>query len=179
MVIEVSSNPPAVIINGLRIDTAPPVADLLRVIGAPTRVDTGPTRAPTGFRNNQLHVFDPLGVHVNEHHHTRRAQEIGIALSVVERRYSFTPVSAFVGDLLFDGVRMPLHVTDQEFLRQVSWPFKHFLAGLWEYQFDGFCVGFDAVGPRLASGRRSKKQFVIEVSISWPHDPNGPPADGA
>jgi hypothetical protein len=179
VVIEVLSKPPAVIVNGLRIDTAPPVADLLRVIGTPTRVDTGSRPAPTGFRNNQLHVFDPLGVYVNEHHHTRRAQEIGIALSAVERRYSFTPVSAFAGDLLFDGVRVPLRATDQEFLRQTPWPFKHSLAGLWDHQFDGFSIGIDAVGPRLASGRRSKKQFVIEVSISWPHDPNGPPAGGA
>lgn len=87
VVIEVNRNSPAVIVNGLRIRTAPPVEELLAVIGTPTRIDTGPKPAPLGFRNNQQHVFDSLGVHVNEHHHTTRAQAIGAALSVEERRY--------------------------------------------------------------------------------------------
>jgi hypothetical protein len=110
VVIEVDRHPPAVIVNGLRIETAPPIANLLAVIGTPTRIDTGPKPAPPGFRNNQQHVFDSLGVHVNEHHHTRRAQAIGVALSVEERRYGFTPTSAFAGSLLFDGVEMPQRI---------------------------------------------------------------------
>jgi hypothetical protein len=133
VVIEVNRDPPAVIVNGLWIETAPPIATLLAVIGTPTRIDTRPKPAPPGFRNNQQHVFESLGLRVNEHHYTRRAQAIGIALSVDERRYGFTPTSAFAGSLLFDGVRMPLHATEAEFLKAASWPFEHFIAGNWSY----------------------------------------------
>jgi hypothetical protein len=146
VVIEVNRNPTFVVVNGLRIDAAPPVAELLRVIGTPTRVDTGPQPAPAGHRNNQQHVFDTLGLHVNEHHHTRRAQAIGITLSADERRYGFTPASAFNGDLLFDGVPMPLRATESEFLQAAPWKFQPLLAGQWSCKFDGFFVGFDAVG---------------------------------
>ena len=178
MVIEVRRNPPVVIVNGLYIETAPPVAELLAVMGTPTRIDTGPTPAPPGFRNNQQHVFDALGAHVNEHHHTRRAQAIGIALSVDERRYGFTPAAPFTGELLLDGVRMPLRATESEFLEAAPWKFEPFLAGEWHYDFDGFSVGFSAVGPRLVSGSRSKRRVVVEVDIEWPHDPHGEPAGG-
>lgn len=178
MVIEVSRNPPVVIINGLRIQAAPPIAELLDAIGTPTRIDTGPKPAPPGFRNNQQHVFDPLGVYVNEHHYTRRAQAIGVSLSVEERRYGFTPTSPFQGTLLFDGLRVPLNATEAEFLKSAPWPFERFIAGNWSCEFDGFLVGFDAVGPRLASGRRSQQRWVADVSISWPHDPHGDPAGG-
>jgi hypothetical protein len=178
VVIEVIRNPPAVVVNRLRIEAAPPIAELLGVIGTATRISTGPKAAPPGFRNNQLHVFDLLGVHVNEHHHTRRAQEIGIALSVQEHRYGFTPTSAFGGTLLFDGVPMPLSATEAEFLRAAPWPLEHFIAGNWSYKFDGFFVGFEALGQKLPSGRRSKQRRVVEVSISWPHDDWGEPASG-
>jgi hypothetical protein len=178
VVIEVNRHPTSVIVNGLRIETAPPVAELLRAIGTPSRIDPGPTPAPPGFRNNQQHVFDPLGVHVNEHHHTRRAQALGLALRVDEPRYGFTPKSGFDGKLLFDGVSMPLRATERQFLEVCPWPFEHFLAGNWSYKFDGFFVGFDAVGPKLGPGRRSKQRMVVDVSVSWPHDPNGDPAGG-
>lgn len=175
MVIEVSRNPPAVIVNGLRIEIAPPAAELLAAIGTPTRIDTGPTPAPPGFRNNHQHVFDPLGIHVNEHHYTRRAQGIGIALSVDERRYGFTPASSFAGDLLFDGVSMPLRATESQFLKAAPWAFQPFLTGVWCYDFGGFSVGFTAVGPKLASGNRSRQRMVVDVDIAWPHNPHAEP----
>jgi hypothetical protein len=81
MVIEVRHQPSVVIVNGCSIDTAPPVGRLLRVIGTPTRVDTGLTQAPLGHRNQHIHVFDSLGLHVIEHHHTRRPQAVVIVRS--------------------------------------------------------------------------------------------------
>ena len=102
-----------------------------------------------------------------------------MTLSVDEPRYGFTPKSAFNGRLVFDGIIMPLRATEQAFLQASPWSFEHFLAGNWSYKFAGFFVAFDAVGPKLASGRWSKQRVVIDVSVSWPHDPNGPPAGGA
>ena len=178
VIIEVASHPPVVIVNGLRIETAPPVAELLRVIGTPSRIETGPRPAPAGFRNNHQHVFDAMGLHVNEHHHTCRAQAIGVTPRVDEPRYGFTAKTAFSGNLLFDGVAMPLRATEQEFLQASPWPFEHRLGGSWSYTFDGFFVGFEAMGPRLGIGRRSTQRLVVDVSVSWPHDPHGEPAGG-
>lgn len=175
MVIEVNTHARAILVNGYRIQTAPAVVELLRFIGTPDRIECGRTPAPPGFRNNHQHVFDSLGLHVNEHHQTCRAQEIGITLDAAERRYPHTPKAAFTGQLLFDSVAMPLNATEQEFLNASPWPFGRVLAGIWSYRFDGFFVGFQAVGRKLASGR-SKQRIVVDISLSWPHDPHGQPS---
>lgn len=175
MIVEVNFGVPIVIVNGLRIEHAPPIQELLEVLGTPSRVESGSQPAPVGFRNNQQHVFDSLGVYVNEHHYTRRAQELGIHLAG-EQRYAFTPHSPFTGRLLFNGIPLPLIATEQEFLHSASCPFVEF-RGNWSYQAAGYYFSFDAIGPQLRSGHRSKRRIVVDVSISWPHDPHEAPND--
>jgi hypothetical protein len=174
MQIQVSRDPPFVLISGLRIVTAPPVADLLKAIGMPTRVDTGSNPAPPGFRNNQIHIFDSLGVYINEHHHTRRAEGITLAL-LNEPQNRFSPTNSFSGELTFNSATIPLRATETQFLKASPWQFEHFIAGSWSCRFDGFYIGFDAIGSKLPSGRRSKRRMVASVNISWPHDPRGDP----
>jgi hypothetical protein len=178
MDIEVRRDPSYVVINGLRIDTAPPVGELLHVIGTPTRVYTGLQPAPVGHRNNHLHIFDALGVYVYEHHYTRRADDVSIAQVVGERPFEFPPNTPFRGRLRFNGTEMPLRATEAEFLeampRNLTRSIQEF-AGHSYCEFDGFSIFFDARGPRLRSGRRSKRRLVVSVSISWPHDPHGEP----
>ena len=70
MRIDVSRDRRSVLVNELAIASAPPINALIEVLGKASRVDGGVTPAPWGHRNNQIHVFDDLGVYVNEHHFT-------------------------------------------------------------------------------------------------------------
>jgi hypothetical protein len=146
-----------------------------KVLGPPSRIDTGATPAPVGFRNNHIYVFDEIGIHVIQHHYTRRACALDITLDVTEDRFRFTPKSPFTGDLLFDQSKMPLRASEAPFLNASPSAFKHFIAGHFSATFDGFLIGLFFTGRRLASGRRSKHRQIVSVSISWPHDPWGEP----
>jgi hypothetical protein len=48
---------------------------------------------------------------------------------------------------------------------------------VYSYQFGGFAIHVHTSGRKLPSGRRSRARQVIEVSISWPHDNWGAPAE--
>lgn len=175
MVIEVDSNAPCVMVDGFRIEAAPPLLDLIRRIGTPDRVDTGPVPAPYGFRNNHRHVFDSLGIYIGDHHHTGRATELGLTLQAEDLPHSFLAKRTFAGTLLFDRKMMPLHATEREFFEASPWPFERFFGGKSSIKFAGFFVGIDAIGRKLPSGRRSKNRVVATVSLSWPHDPHSHP----
>jgi hypothetical protein len=170
MLIEVSKNPSFVLINDMRIETAPPTDRLLSAIGTPSRLYSGSAPAPTKPRNNQIQIFDEIGVCVYEHHYTRRATCILVWSDVREREFEFTPTSVFHGELRFDGIRMPMGKTAREFVLACPWSLQKWIAGFWRRKFGDFSVGFRAIGPKLPSGRRSKRRIVTMIDITWPHD---------
>lgn len=177
MTCEVVTSDPKVIVGGFTIETAPTVAELHAVLGAPSRIDAGERPAPVGHRNNQIHVYDAMGLTFNEHHSTRRAQEICFWFGTEEPRFRFTPHQPFTGKLVFDNIVMPLDSEERTFLSTSPLEFAHWLGGSWSYRFEGFAVHVETRGPKLGSGRRGRVRKVIEVSLSWPHDDWGEPAD--
>ena len=62
-----------VILNGVSISEALPPEALYKILGIPDRVDVPATPAPFGHRNNQIHVYDSLGIYFHEHHFTQLA----------------------------------------------------------------------------------------------------------
>ena len=52
-----------------------------------------------GHRNNQIHVYDEIGVEFREHHYTRRIMEGTIGFWPEEYVPEFRPRSAFAGEL--------------------------------------------------------------------------------
>jgi hypothetical protein len=173
--IRVSQNPGNVQIGKFAISSAPPIETLLQAIGGGSWVDAGATPAPTGHRNNQIHVYDELGIYIHEHHHTRRAICISLALDVKEAAYRFIPKHAFKGELRFNGKVMPLGAGEAEFVQMSPFPFQESLKGSWFSEFEGFSVNFTSQGRLLPSGTRSRSRRISSISISWPHDPHQAP----
>ena len=174
--IEVVTGVPKMAIGGFAIVTAPTVAELHAVLGAPSRIDDGERPAPVGHRNNQIHVYDTIGLTFIEHHYTRRAQAISCYFETEEPQFRFTPRQPFAGQLVFDSIGMPLGSEERTFLSASPIEFAHWLGGSWSYQFDGFAVHVETRGPKRPSGRRGRVRKVIEVSLSWPHDDWGTPS---
>ena len=169
--VEIDSSTPRMVVNGLEITSAPIVRTIYDVLGEPSRVYVPTPAAPPGHRNNQLHVYDTLGIRVSEHHFTFRAQEIGLTFDCNDPLFAFAPKEPFRGSLVIDGSAMPLGGPEAEFVHACPLPLQQTLSGLWHWEVDKFYVGLHARGSKLRSGRRSHQRQVIDLSMSWPHDP--------
>jgi hypothetical protein len=174
--IEVLTKTPSVVIGEMAIVSAPTVDEMYAALGRPSRIDSGATPAPVGHRNNQIHVYDCLGLVFHEHHYTRRAQGIWCWSELTEPGFAFTPHEPFRGRIHFDGIVMPLGGRDIEFVHLSPFKFALTFGGVWRFAFAGFSVILHSRGPKLRSGRRSKVRQITDVSISWPHDDWGEPA---
>lgn len=171
IVLAVETKAPTISVNSFRIKTAPTVPEMHAVLGLPSRVESGETPAPIGYRNNHQHVYDALGLSLNEHHYTYLVQDITCWFHTHDPEFRFTPISEFAGQLIIDGVEMPLGINIREFLVASPCVFDGGFGGSWHFKFDGFSVFVSSRGQLLKSKRRSKVRKVTSVSLSWPHDP--------
>ncbi|MDZ4821100.1 MAG: hypothetical protein SGJ20_19215 [Planctomycetota bacterium] len=162
--------PPCVCVDDFRITTAPTVAAMHQRFGTPSRIDTGETPAPAGHRNNQIHVYDELGITLNEHHHTRLLQLVTCWFATDDPHYRFTPHSNFTGQLQFENVTMPLGGDIRQFLGLSPFQLNCVLTGSWSYVNNEFAIFVNSRGRRLPSGRRSKVQSILSIDLFWPHD---------
>jgi hypothetical protein len=173
VLITVSKNPGLVKINGFAISTAPKMEELLEVLGKATRIDSTP--APAGQRHNQIHVYDESGIYIHEHHFTRRAECLSIALDVKEPQFGYVPKYPYTGEFRLGGILMPLGRTEIEFLQVSPFRFQDMGRGSWSAEFEGFSIYFTTQGRILPSGSRSKSRHIITLSLTWPHDPTQAP----
>lgn len=174
--IEFATTRPSVVINGLVVLSAPTMEEICSVIGLPSRVDSGEQPAPHGHRNSQRHVYDDIGIHFTEHHHTRRAIEVCCWYEVSEPIYRFTPKHPFTGTLTLNNVQMPAGGRDVQYLASSPLEFQQQLRGSFQFELSGFTIILNSIGQRLSSGRRSQIRRVMLLSFSWPHDNWGEPA---
>ena len=169
--LEASIGPDITTINGLAIKAAIQPARLWDVLGEPSRIVDPAPPAPFGHRNNQIHVYDQLGLYFNEHHFTRLVQSLTFVFVPAEHRYTFCPSQSFAGRLLLGGYEVRPGASESDVIRGTAIPFRRSLAGQWRTGGDGFGVGLSAVGAKIPSGRRSKNRRVVSVDVAWPHDP--------
>jgi hypothetical protein len=168
--IDVNFRAPSVTLNRFVITTAPTVQELHELLGNPDRIDAGETPAPVGHRNNQIHIYDQLGLTVIEHHYTQRIESMCCWFETEEPRFRFTPSRSFSDTLVIDDVVMPLGGDVSTFATTSPVKYENGFGGLWRTGSAGFGIHLQTRGKRLRSGRRSRIQHVIEVSITWPHD---------
>ena len=171
LIISVSTREPSVSIDDLSITAAPGTEPLYEVLGKPDRIDSGSLPAPTGHRNGQRHIYDALGVTMNEHHYTYRVTSLVCWFSAADPEYRFTPQQDFQGTLNIDGVTMPHGGDVRDFLGSAPCTFEGGFGGGWQHDFSNFCIFVSSRGRLLPCGRRSKVRNVTSVSLSWPHDP--------
>jgi hypothetical protein len=160
-----------IIIRGHRIPEAVPATWLHGVLGIPDRVIDPAPPAPIGHRNNQIHVYDDLGLYFHEHHWTRLAMDLVFVFWPEEEGFAFTPRRAFSGHLRLYDYLVPVESSESQLIRKCSIPFEESLSGHWRAESERFSVGVVSKGAKLRSGRRSTSRRVVSIDVSWPHDP--------
>ena len=168
---------PCLSVNDLAVRSAPTLDELLSVLGQPSREFTGERPAPPNHRNNVVHIYDDWGLTMNEHHYTRRIQDISCYFTVEDPEFRFTPRMAFSAQLVIDGIQVPADGSCQAFLERCPLSLEPGLAGMWSWKRDGFSLHVRSRGPWLRSGRRSKTKSLVSVSFAWPHDRWSKPAE--
>jgi hypothetical protein len=170
LLIEFLSQLPAVDVNGFRVVTAPSVAEIYAVLGKPSRIDTGASPAPAGHRNNQIHVYDDLGITFIEHHYTQLVENVQCWFPTCDPEYRFTPQRDYSGSLIIDGIQMPIGGEVEKFLERSPISFSDGFGGSWQLNVNDFSIFVSSRGKLLPSKRRSKIMEITSISFSWPHD---------
>jgi hypothetical protein len=88
-----------------------------------------------------------------------------------EHNYAFAPHRAFSGHLELHGYVVPAASSESEFVRDCPILFRDRRLGRWQAACGPYRIGMESNGPKLRSGRRSRKRRVVSIDVSWPHDP--------
>jgi hypothetical protein len=139
-------------------------SEYTEVLRTPARILEESQPAPYGHRNNQIHMFDDLGLYLIEHHATRLIDAVVFVLWLEE--CAFAPAREFSGKLTVGGVRFFPGMAPKD-NRGGTIEFEGPVLGLWTASKEGVWVGLRGIGARMRSGRRSKKIRFIEVSVCF------------
>ena len=143
----------------MSIPRALPASSFHDTLGAPDRIISRGQPAPVGHRNNHIHIYDSLGIYINEHHYTYLLSSVTFVLDPAHS--SFPTLNPFCGSLEIGDLRItqPFHEND---IAQTSLPFHAKLRGSWTLDGDAtHWIGFN-----------SKRNVVHTVSVCVPHDPH-------
>lgn len=160
-------------LNGRLFDSPVQLPEYTAVLGVPTRTEEPSPLAPYGHRNNQIHLFDDLGLYLIEHHAMRAIGSVVFVLWLEES--PFRPAREFAGLLKIDGVTVFPGMLVKEFSCS-NIPFVGPVLGLWSAKKNGVWIGLCARGIRQKSGRRGKRLRFESVSVcfSSPERGRGP-----
>jgi hypothetical protein len=97
--------------------------------------------APHGHRNNQIHLFDQLGLYLIEHHATRLVEAVVFVLWLEEA--AFKPAWEYSGELTLGGIRFFPGMTPRDYSGGTI-SFEGPVLGLWHARRDGIWIGLRA-----------------------------------
>lgn len=137
--------------------------DWKAILGNPDRIVDPVPPAPAGYRNNQIHMYDGLGVYLNEHHQTRLVQAITFVFWPEEE--PFTPAAAYCGELLVGDLAYSTGMTESQCLRSHI-PFVRHVPGIWSAK-GAVWIGFTAVGKKRPLRHRGKMRFLVELTVCF------------
>ncbi len=161
-------------LNGVSITEAIAPAAIHQLLGEPSRIHAAGPPAPHGHRNNQIHVYDALGLYFDEHHHTRSLTGVSFVFWPEEEGFPFTPTKAFSGKLMLGDYEIPVEASEKQVVADCGLPFRRMLPGIWDLP-GTIHLGLDTKGAKLNTGRRSSSKRLVSVSVGWPHDPRAQP----
>jgi hypothetical protein len=153
-----------VVLNGRLFRSSAPPSEFSAVLGSSVRVVEPSPPAPYGHRNNQIHLFDELGLYLIEHHATRLVEAVVFVLWLDES--AFKPVREYPGELTIGGVRSVPGMTPSDY-SGCTIAFEGPVLGLWSARRDGLWIGLNAKGVRQPGGRRDKRLRIAEVSVCF------------
>lgn len=150
------------ILCGMSIVGAQSVETFHSLLGKPTRIQPAGPPAPHGYRNNQIHFYDSLGLYLNEHHFTHAIEAVTFVLWCEEA--VFQTASAFSGEMIVGGLLVRPGIKESE-MRGCNVPFVRQLRGTGSFSNDCLWIGFDSLGRKCPSGRRSKTRYLSSLSV--------------
>jgi len=152
------------LLNGRLFQTPVLPTEYAAVLASPVRVVEPSPPAPYGHRNNQIHLFDELGLYLIEHHATRLVDAAVFVLWLDES--AFKPACEYSGELEIGDVRFFPGITPQDYSRGTI-AFEGPVLGLWKAHRDGIWIGLNAKKLRQPNGRRGKRLRFVDVSICF------------
>lgn len=156
------------ILNGRALRDAEPVQAFHELLGRPTRIEPAGQPAPVGHRNNQIHLYDNLGLYLIEHHFTFLVDAVTFVFWREEA--AFATERDFTGDLRVGHIDVKPGMMESD-MRGTTIPFVSQLTGSWSFKSDDLWVGIDTKGEKRSTGRRSKRRRIVSVSVCLKHDP--------
>ncbi|MEP3480220.1 MAG: hypothetical protein ABJZ55_13295 [Fuerstiella sp.] len=154
-----TADPNSLVLAGLSIPHALPASAFHDLLGAPNRIIAAGQPAPVGHRNNHIHIYDDLGIYINEHHYTYLLSSVTFVLDLA--RSSFPPLNPFCGRLEIGDLQIAQPFPENDIV-QTGLPFHAKLKGSWT--LDGDSTHW--------IGLNSKRNLVHTVSVCVPHDPH-------
>jgi hypothetical protein len=152
------------LLNGHLFQSPMQPSEWAAVLGSPVRVVEPSPPAPYGHRNNQIHLFDELGLYLIEHHATRLVDAVVFVLWLDET--AFKPVCEYSGELTIGGVPFFPGMTPGDYVGGTI-AFEGPVLGLWNAKRDGIWIGLNAKGMRQPNGRRGKRLRFVDVSVCF------------
>lgn len=138
------------------------LSEYAHVLGTPSRTVEPPTAAPYGHRNNQIHMFDDVGIYVIEHHASRLVGSIAFIYEPSE--CPFPPETGFTGRLVVGGATLHPLMSVQECVEQAGMDFKPFLGGSWSTRRGGVYVSLEC-GRATRAKPIPDKQLITHVYV--------------
>jgi hypothetical protein len=155
------------LLNGRLFQSPLPPTDYAAALASPVRIVEPSPPAPYGHRNNQIHLFDELGLYLIENHATRLVNAVVFVLWLEEA--AFKPICEYSGELAIGGVRFLPGMTPQDYMHGTI-AFEGPVLGLWHAHRNGIWIGLKAKRMRQPKGRRGESQRFVDVSFcfsSW------------
>jgi hypothetical protein len=132
------------------------------VLGTPNRTIAAGAPAPYGHRNNQVHLFDSMGIYLTEHHASRLIESVSFIFDADDSPF---PIErAFDGDLRVYGQQIYVDMKETEL---DSTLFSRDLPGEYWIEHKNYWIGVSAKRRRDVKGKRQNPRHVVRVSVCF------------
>jgi hypothetical protein len=137
-----------------------PLDAYTKTLGNPEcTIEAGPP-APVGHRNNQVHVFDRIGIYLTEHHSTRLIESVNFIFDTTDSPFPIEHAFSGVIDLFGTEIRAGMQESDLAGLKQD-------LPGEYSLKGDRCWIGVSTMGRKGRDGKRRKPRLVVRVSVCF------------
>jgi hypothetical protein len=160
--ITASATASGLLINGRLFAGKVPLEQYRDAIGRPSRTLDAGAPAPVGHRNNQVHVFDTVGLYLTEHHSSGLIESLNFVFDAAESPF---PIDAtFRGNLDVAGRHLVRSMSENDLDHTL---FKRDLAGEYSAEYGPCWIGVSTKGRVGERSKRTKPRYIVRVSICF------------
>lgn len=152
-------------LGGKRFVVPTPLSEYAVIIGKPSKTVDPTPPAPYGYRNNQIHVFDELGLYLIEHHATALIDSVVFVLEPVES--SFPIEISFAQGVRVGDVFIRPGMRESDYPSGATIVLDRQLGGIYSAEQNGIHISIRTKGRRTRSGRRTRERYLIDASVCF------------